>query len=49
MGIRRHQATTAATHLFLSEVQQDLRGKNPELTVCQVSTAVVAVVRTGPA
>jgi SRSO17 transposase len=27
LGLKRHQAITAVTHLFLSEVQQQLRGK----------------------
>lgn len=27
LGIKRHQAVTAATHLFLSEVHQELRGE----------------------
>lgn len=28
-GMKRHQAVTAVTHLFLSEVHQDLRGEKP--------------------
>ena len=27
LGLKRHQAVTAATHLFLSEIQQQLRGE----------------------
>ena len=29
LGLNRHQAITAVTHLFLSEVQQQLRGEKP--------------------
>jgi SRSO17 transposase len=29
VGLKRHQAITAASHLFLSEAQQQLRGKKP--------------------
>jgi SRSO17 transposase len=29
LGLKRHQAITAVTHLFLSEVQQQLRGEKP--------------------
>ena len=30
-GLKRHQAITAVTHLFLSEVQQQLRGEKPRV------------------
>jgi SRSO17 transposase len=30
LGLRRHQAITAVSHLFLSKVQQQLRGEKPE-------------------
>jgi SRSO17 transposase len=29
VGLKRHQAITAVSHLFLSEVQQELRGEKP--------------------
>jgi SRSO17 transposase len=29
VGLKRHQAITAVSHLFLSETQQELRGKKP--------------------
>jgi SRSO17 transposase len=29
VGLKRHQAMTAVSHLFLSETQQELRGKKP--------------------
>jgi hypothetical protein len=29
----------------LAQIQQELRGKNPELTVCQVRIAAAAVIR----
>jgi hypothetical protein len=29
LGLKRHQAVTAVSHLFLAEVQQKLRGKKP--------------------
>lgn len=31
LGLKRHQAITAVTHLFLSEVQQQLRGEKPRV------------------
>ncbi|MCE9567195.1 MAG: hypothetical protein K8U57_34770 [Planctomycetes bacterium] len=36
---------TSVSHLFLAKVHQELRGKNPELTVCQLRTAMSAFVR----
>ncbi len=41
----RHQAITAVSHLFLSEVRQQLRGEKPGVDVCQVRTAAAALVR----
>ena len=29
LGLKRHQAVTAVSHLFLAEVQQELRGEKP--------------------
>ena len=44
-GLLRHQLVTAVSHLFLARVQRAERGENPDLTVCQVRTAMAAVVR----
>ena len=44
-GLLRHQLVTAVSHLFLARVSGPSGGKNPDLTVCQVRTAMAAVVR----
>ena len=35
---------TCVSYLFLARVREKLRGKKPELTVCQVHAAVAALV-----
>ena len=46
LGLKRRLIITTVSHLLLAKTHQDLRGGgNPELTVCQVSTALSALVR----
>jgi len=45
LGLKRHLILTSVSYLFLARVREQLWGKNPELTVCQVHTAVGALVR----
>lgn len=45
LSLQRHLILTAVSHLFLASACQQLRGKNPEVTVCQVRTATSAVVQ----
>ncbi|MBU4399192.1 MAG: transposase, partial [Planctomycetes bacterium] len=45
LGLKRHLVPASVSYLFLARVHQKLRGKKPELTVCQVHTAVGALVR----
>jgi len=44
-SLKRHLILSAISYLFLARVRQGLRGKNPELTVCQVHLAVSALIR----
>ena len=43
-GSKRHLILSCVSYLFLSRVRQEFGGKNPELTECQVHTAVAALV-----
>jgi hypothetical protein len=43
--LKRHLILSAVSYLFLARVRQEERGENPELTVCQLHTAVAALVR----
>ena len=45
LGWKRHLILTAVSDLFLTRVREQLRGGNPQLTVCQVHTAVGSLVR----
>jgi hypothetical protein len=45
IGLLRHQALTAVTHLFLARIREQWRGENSELTVCQLRTAAAALVQ----
>ena len=40
LGLKRHLILSAVSYLFLARVRQEERGENPELTVCQLHTAV---------
>ncbi|GIX02460.1 MAG: hypothetical protein KatS3mg112_1397 [Thermogutta sp.] len=44
-SLKRHLILSAISYLFLARVRQGLRGKNPELTICQVHLAVSALIR----
>ncbi len=45
-GLKRHLILSCVSYLFLSRMRQEFGGKkNPELTVCQVYTAMAALVR----
>ena len=51
LGLKRHQAITAASHLFLSEVQQQLRGEKrgaDRLPGTNRDVGAGAVLGTGP-
>ena len=45
LGLKRHLILTSVSYLFMASVREKLRKKNPELTVCQVHTAVGSLVR----
>ena len=45
LGLKRHLILSCVSYLFLARVRQEWGGKNPELTVCQVHTAMAALVR----
>ena len=44
VGLKRHLILSCVSYLFLSRVRQEFGGKNPELTECQVHTAVAALI-----
>ena len=44
-GLKRHLILSAISYLFLRGPRSDCGGKNSELTVCQVHTAVSALIR----
>ena len=44
VGLRRHLILSGLSYLFLSRVRQELGGGDPELTECQVRTAVSALI-----
>ena len=44
LGLKRHLIVSSVSHLFLAGTRQDLGGKNPELTACQIHTAVAALI-----
>jgi hypothetical protein len=43
-GLKRHLVLSRVSYLFLSRVRQEVGGKNPELTECQVHTTVAALI-----
>ena len=43
-GLKRHLILSCVSYLFLSRMRQEFGGKNPELTECQVHTAVAALI-----
>ena len=45
LGLKRHLIISAVSYLFLARVRQHWGKKNPELTVCQLHTAMAALVR----
>jgi hypothetical protein len=45
LGLQRHLVLSAISYLFLAQVRHELAEKNSHLTVCQVRTAVAALVR----
>jgi SRSO17 transposase len=45
LGLKRHLILSCISYLFLATVREQLRKKNPELTVCQVHTAIGSLVR----
>jgi hypothetical protein len=44
LGLKRHLILSAISYLFLAETRQEFGGKNPELTECQVHTAIAALI-----
>ena len=44
LDLKRHQIVSAISYWLLAEVRRELRGKKPDLTVCQVRTAAAASV-----
>ena len=46
LGLKRHQAICALTHLFLAETRQMLREKNLDVTLSQLKLALAALVLT---
>jgi len=45
LGLKRHLILTSISYLFLAKIRETWRGgENPELTVCQVHTAVGALI-----
>jgi hypothetical protein len=45
LGLKRHLILTSVSYLFLAGVRAKFRGEKPDLTICQVHTAVGALVR----
>ena len=43
-GLKRHLILSGVSYLFLSRMRQEFGGENPELTECQVHTAVAALI-----
>ena len=43
-GLKRHLILSCVSYLFLSRMRQEFGGKNPELTECQIHTAVAALI-----
>ena len=43
-GLKRHLVLSLVSYLFLTRMRQEFGGKNPELTECQVHTAVAALI-----
>ena len=43
-GLKRHLILSCISYLFLSRMRQEFGGKNPELTECQIHTAVAALI-----
>ena len=44
LGLKRHMIISAVSYLFLARMRQRFGGKNPELTECQVHTALAALI-----
>jgi len=44
LGLKRHLMISAVSFLFLARMRQDLGKKNPEVTKCQVQTALGALI-----
>ncbi len=43
-GLKRHLILSCVSYLFLSRMREEFGGKNRDLTVCQVHTAIAALI-----
>ncbi len=43
-GLKRHLILSCVSYLFLARMREEFGGKNPELTECQVHTAIAAMI-----
>ena len=43
-GLKRHLILSCVSYLFLSRMREEFGGENPELTECQVHTAIAALI-----